>query len=100
MSADMIPSDSATAPNGASFRLPRPVWILAVGLVLPTLIILILVGYGYYSHRRQSEAIQAIEALSGLAPIRRGGPDWLRERVGDEWMKCFDFVPSADLSDT
>jgi hypothetical protein len=47
---------------------------------------------------RQQLAIREIQRLGGRIVIQKGGPEWLRERVGNEHMKYFDKVVKADLT--
>jgi hypothetical protein len=84
-------------PRRSSIRQPRPLWIGVAAMVL------LVAGGGLriaLPIYRQQTAIREIERLGGHVECARGGPDWLRERLGDEPMKLFDTVTQVSLSDT
>ena len=77
-----------------NLRLPRPLWFALATAVLVVGAVGLRVGVPAY---RQREAIRAIERLGGEVETAEGGPRWLRERVGGEWMRGFDEVVGVDL---
>ena len=58
-------------------------------VVLVVVAVGVLVGVPVY---RQQVAIREIDRLGGGGETRSGGPQWLRDIVGDEWMRGFDAV--------
>lgn len=67
--------------------LHRPGWlaVLAVSLLLAA--VLVPFGWRYY---RTQQLVAGIEACGGGVGFEPGGPTWLRNIVGDEWMKPLD----------
>ncbi len=59
-----------------------------------------LYAFAFWRYERQQAAIAEIERLDGFVWTEDGGPDWLRELVGDERMTVFDRVMSVELDDT
>jgi hypothetical protein len=74
---------------------PRSRWIpLSVRLFAAVLLLQAIVGIlwtGVPAFRRYV-AICEIERVGGRIGFYRGGPEWLRELLGDELMRCFDEV--------
>ena len=78
------------------FRIPNPTVLLAVGLVL----VVIAVGLSVWvPYHREQVAIREIKRLGGSVGTEKGGPDWLRGLVGDEWMVGFDRVGGVTFFD-
>jgi len=95
--ADELPNPPPPADGRLSLRLPRP---LCIGLVA-ALLILALVGMqlGVPIYNR-CMALREIERLGGKIETRKGGPDWLRQWLGDKAMRYFDSDRQVDLSGT
>lgn len=53
----------------------------------------------WWPYHLEQSVIEEIDRLGGNSQSQRGGPDWLRKRVGDEYMTVFDRVTSVNLSD-
>jgi len=51
-------------------------------------------------YHREREIVQKIQGWGGLVGTTTGGPEWLRQLVGDEPMKVFDRVANVDLHDS
>src|SRR5262245_5951800 len=49
---------------------------------------------------RQHAALAEFERLGAEIERTHGGPQWLRDRLGDEWMRPFDNVARVDLDGT
>jgi len=77
-----------------SIRLPRPLWIGAVAGSLIVVAIVLRVVVPIY---RQRAALQEIERAGAKVTFRHVGPNWLRERLGDDRMKVFDEVVEVRL---
>jgi hypothetical protein len=75
-------------------RAPHPLWIFSAAAVLGVVAVVVRVGVSAY---RQHQAIATIERLGGRVKTEEFGPDWLRERLGDERMWAFDRVWLVDL---
>ena len=67
--------------------LRRPGWLIALAVCLLLLAVLVPYGWRYY---RTRQLVAGIEAHGGSVGFNQGGPQWLRDIVGDEWMKPFD----------
>src|SRR5262245_27732134 len=77
-------------------RVPRLWTILIAAAVL-------LLGLGALSiavqRQREQAAIAEIDKIGGYVQgMKRGGPDWLRKKIGDERMKIFNRVTEVKLS--
>src|SRR5665213_2074561 len=83
----VISNFNAAEPCRFSTWLPRPFWIgvAAVGLI----ILAIGLGIGVPMYRQHS-AILEIQRLGGFVETNFGGPNWLRDLVGERWMQVFD----------
>ena len=79
------------------FRIPPPGVLLAVALVLAVIAVGLSVWLPY---QREQVAIREIERLGGTVFPKLGGPTWLRDLVGDEWMVGFDRVLGVSLDVT
>ncbi len=77
-----------------SIPLPRLLWIGLATAVLVVVAVTMKFGLPIY---RQQLAIREIERLGGLVDTRPGGPQWLRDRVGDARMKLLDEVITIHL---
>jgi len=84
-------------PYGLSIRMPRPLWLALATAVVVALGIALRVGVPIY---HQQTAIHEIEQLGGKVKTLPGGPEWLREWVGDSRMKPFDHVTTVLLNGT
>lgn len=84
-------------PHRLSIPLPRPLWIGLATLVLVVTALLVQFGVPIY---RQESALREIKRVGGHVETLPGGPQWLRDRVGDERMKLFDKVTGVALSGT
>jgi hypothetical protein len=81
-----------------SIRLPRPLWIGLATVVLVVFAAGLKIGTTIY---RQHVAFREIERVGGSVSTDPRGPEWLRDRVGDEWMKLTgDVVIGAHLEHT
>ncbi|QDU46356.1 Leucine Rich repeats (2 copies) [Symmachiella dynata] len=67
--------------------LHRPGWLIALAVCLLLTAVLVPFGWRYY---RTQQLVAGIEACGGAVNFELGGPTWLRNIVGDEWMKPFD----------
>ncbi|QDU46355.1 hypothetical protein Mal52_48740 [Symmachiella dynata] len=67
--------------------LHRPGWLIALAVCLLLSAVLVPFGWRYY---RTWQLVAGIEAHGGRVGFNQGGPQWLRDVVGDEWMKPFD----------
>lgn len=80
-----------TFPLPSSARLfltsGRAFWILIAGILV--IVAAFAVRWGLPIHR-QYAAIRALEEQWGVVQTKPGGPQWLRDRLGDEWMRPFD----------
>lgn len=81
--------------SGTRSRLP--VWMVILCVIMGISVTATLVGLPYY---RQHCAVRAIAAAGGGVQIQRGGPEWLRRRLGDKPMQVFDWVSSVTLPGT
>lgn len=72
-------------------------WIGLPAIALIVVAVGLRVGLPIY---RQHVAVQEIERLGGTADCVHVGPQWLRDRVGDERMRLFDKVVNVRLSET
>ena len=78
------------------FPIPRPAVLVPVALVLVVIALWLSVWMPYH---REQVVIREIERLGGSVGYDRGGPDWLRDLVGDEWMVGFDRVEYVRFRD-
>jgi hypothetical protein len=69
-------------------RVPHPLWILTTAVVLGVVAVGLEVAVPIYDHHRAVLELQA----HGQVHTLKGGPNWLRTRLGDERMKPFDRV--------
>ena len=72
-----------------SIRLPRPLWIGLAAAVLVVLGVGVQIGVPIY---RQQVVIREIEQVGGIALTFPRGPEWVRDRVGDDWMRLIEDV--------
>src|SRR5262245_16621555 len=82
------------APRRFSIRLPRPLWIgvATIGLVIGGLL---LISVRYYL---QGIAIRDLSTVGGRVEMRPAWPEWLRERLGAEWLLPYEEPVHAKLS--
>jgi hypothetical protein len=92
-------SANATHPTSRRFtvRLPRPLWIGLVTLLLIVMSVGLRLGLPIY---RQHAAVRAIQRLGRDVTLRTRCPQWLRDRVGEERANLFDEVVEVDLGET
>src|SRR5437868_14663256 len=83
-------------PRRFSIRLPRPLWIALVTVVVVISAVGVLFALPIY---QQQMAVREIERLDGSIRTDNGGPGWLRRQVGDERMRLFDVVTWVNLGD-
>src|SRR5262245_20153996 len=81
-------------PSRFVLRLPPPRWIGVATLVLIVVAAGLRISVPIY---RQRAAIQEIERAEGKVQFMAGGPDWLRQRIGNERMKYFNEVYEVEL---
>ncbi len=67
--------------------LHRPGWLIALAVCLLLSAVLVPFGWRYY---RTQQLVAGIEAHGGSVEFKQGGSQWLRDIVGNEWMKPFD----------
>src|SRR5262245_14276515 len=84
-------------PRDFPIRLPWPLWIGVATVVL--VIVAVSIRFGMACHRQQA-AICEIERVGGVVDIHPRGPEWLRQRLGNERMRMFDDVTGVHLSRT
>jgi hypothetical protein len=46
---------------------------------------------------QQRRAVWKIRQMGGTVVTHPGGPSWLRQRIGEEWMPVFDVVDRIEL---
>lgn len=81
--------------NAESGRRRRVIgWIVIACALVAILAPSVWVGARYH---REERAIQAIQAAGGWIEKELGGPEWLRQCVGDNWMQVFDQVHYVHL---
>ncbi|MGE5195678.1 MAG: hypothetical protein ACM3U2_24565, partial [Deltaproteobacteria bacterium] len=81
-------------PRRFSIRLPRPLWIGLAATVLVVAAAALHLGMPIY---RQHVCIREIERVGGVALTFPRGPEWLRDRVGDERMRLFEDVVEVQI---
>lgn len=86
-------NDETPKPRWWTRLLHRPGWLAVLAVCL--LLAAVLVPFGW-RHYRTQQLIAGIESCGGAVEFERGGPTWLRNIVGDEWMKPFD-IPNELL---
>ncbi len=74
--------------------LRRPFWLTALAVCLLLSALLGPFGWRYY---RTRQLVAGIEAHGGRVGFKPGGPQWLRDAAGDEWMEPF-AVPTEIVS--
>src|SRR5947209_1949698 len=83
--------------SGFSIRLPRPLWIGMATVVLVVVAVGLRIAMPVW---QQHIAVELIERVGGHVDTRHGGPEWLRQRLGDERMSAFDRVTGIHLAGT
>jgi hypothetical protein len=78
-------------------RLPRPLWIGVVTVLLIVVALGLRIGIPIY---RQQVAIREIQRLGGVVQFRARGPIWLRERIPARFNELFGEVDFVSLSET
>ncbi|TWU14344.1 Leucine Rich repeats (2 copies) [Symmachiella macrocystis] len=86
-------NDETPKPRWWTRLLHRPGWLAVLAVCLLLSAVLVPFGWRYY---RVQQLVAGIEACGGGVGFELGGPTWLRNIVGDEWMKPFD-IPSELL---
>jgi hypothetical protein len=79
---------------------PRPRrWIPLSLRMFLAMLLLLGIGALWLGARgyRQMVAIREIEQAGGEVATQKGGPQWLRARVGDEWMRALEKVEYVDF---
>jgi hypothetical protein len=89
--ATASPNPMPSGKRRFTIRLPRPLRIAAAPVVLAVVAIGLHVGMPIC---RQRAAIREIERIGGRVSATLGGPDWLWEYVGDEWMRLLRDEPT------
>src|SRR5690349_18684665 len=87
-------------PRRRTFRLPHWGWCLLVTVVLIAGYVSVLIWLPWH---RQQMVIREIERLGGDCATWTGGPEWLRQLLGDDRMenfKIFDRVETVILIGT
>src|SRR5260370_358254 len=92
-----VPDTTTPGRRRFFFRLPRPAWIFLATVVLSVVAVGLIIGVPMY---RQEAAIREIKRIGGSVRQVNGGPDWLRNLIGDEAVWPFDEVRLIALTDT
>lgn len=87
-------TENQPANHRYSIPLPRPFWIGLAAAVLLVAAVALRIGAPIY---QEQAAIREIERLGGTVFVEKGGPVWLRNRLGDERMTWFEHVNSVQL---
>jgi hypothetical protein len=90
-SVNLLPPESSRF----SIRLPRPLWLGVVTVVLVVVATGLQIGVPSYRHH---VAIREIERRGGEVRTRKSGLDWLRPWVGDDRMRAFESVEAVQLN--
>jgi hypothetical protein len=86
----MATTDPVThEPRQFSIHMPRPLWIGAATVVFLVASVGFRIGLPIY---RQQVTIREIERVGGTVHFDKAGPEWLRELLGDERMRCVDAI--------
>jgi hypothetical protein len=80
--------------QGGIIRLPRPLWLVLVVVVLVIVGVSLRFGLPIY---RQQVAINAIQLLGAKIKTRRTIPEWVATFVGEKWSAAFDDVVDVSL---
>lgn len=97
MTVDLKPQ-SATTPEAVEPPRRRLRFFGTLSFAVIVLFVVVVALSVWLPWRREQIAIAEIERGGGNVEIRPGGPDWLRERVGDEYMKAFDRATHVSLN--
>jgi hypothetical protein len=89
------PGPITPEPRRFSIRLPRPLWIGLVTVVLVVVAVGLPICTPIY---RQQVAIREIEQLGGRVERRAPGPEWLRRTFGNTWTTWFGDVVAVDYT--
>ncbi len=46
-------------------------------------------------HDRTGQLVEELQLRSAFVEFEQGGPDWIRNLVGDKWMKPFDHADTV-----
>src|SRR5579862_8506264 len=92
-----VPTPAPSESRRLAIRLPQPLWLGLATLVVIIASLALQFGLPIY---RQYVTIREVEALGGLVKTEPGRPQWLRGRLGDEWMQPFDKATAVNLCGT
>ena len=84
-------------PRRRLIRLPRPLWIGVVTVLLIVVALGLRIGIPVY---RQQAAIREIQRLGGVVYVQPRGPIWLRERIPARFNELFGEVDFISLQET
>ena len=88
--AAMEPAEPVLAESRVKrWRLPGPLTIFIVAVVLFVVGLVMRFAIPLYRHR---VAVREVQRLTDSVQIKSGGPVWLRKYVGHQWMTVFDDV--------
>ncbi len=93
----MDPQPVTPEPRRIAIRVPHWSLFLVAGFVLLFTSVGLRLGLPIY---QQQVAIREIKQLGARVSARKGGPDWLRDWLGDERMQGFDTVESVNFYET
>jgi internalin A len=80
-----------------TLRLPHWKWLLYVAI--PFVLAAVALPFAIPVYQKHV-AIREIERLKGIVTTTKGGPEWLREWLGDEQGRMFDDVTGVNLAMT
>jgi Leucine Rich repeat len=97
MSTVMPPTSDTDRSQRPNRWIPLSLRLFVVLMALAFFGGTIWIGVRIYRYHKLQAAIRDIERFGGLIYSERGGPDWLRRRIGDARMAPFDAVIIVDI---